>query len=86
MSYPPRGHRTFLPSYLQEPSHIMHTCHVGFHVDFSFTENVVGCNSKLPSCNPKARAHDTLNQLESKDSQEAKPKGICVNGPSCSCT
>ena len=33
---------------------IVHTCRVGFHVDFSSTKNVMGCGPKLPSCKPKA--------------------------------
>ena len=60
---------------------IVHTCHVRFHVDFSSTENVMGCGSKLPSCKPKVGAHDTLNHWEFKDSQESWPNVFCVNMP-----
>ena len=38
----------------------------------------MGCGPKLPSCRPKAWAHDTLNQWEFKDSQEPWPNGFCV--------
>ena len=44
------------------PTNIIHTCHVGFHLDFSYTEVVVGCGPKLPLCKPKAEVCDTLNQ------------------------
>ena len=39
---------------------IINTCHVGFHVDISSTENVIDCNPKSPSCEPKVGASDTL--------------------------
>ena len=32
--------------------------HVGFHVDFSFIDDVMGCDSKLPSCKPKVGTCD----------------------------
>ena len=60
----------------------IHTCHVGFHVDFKVTEDVLGCDPKLPSSKPKVGAGDTLHQWEIKDSQEPSwPNCFCVNMP-----
>ena len=38
----------FCHAYFQEsiPANIIHTCHVGFHVEFSFIEYVRGCGPK----------------------------------------
>ena len=60
---------------------IVHTYRMGFHVDFSSAEDVMGCGPNLPSCNPKVGADDTLNHWEFKNSQEPQPKDFCVNMP-----
>lgn len=49
---------------------IIHTCHVGFHADFSSTKIVMGCDPKLLLCKAKARTYDTLKQSKVKDSKE----------------
>ena len=43
---------------------MIHTCHVGFHVDFSSTEDIMNRGPKLPLCKPKQQGGggDTLNQ------------------------
>ena len=46
------------------------------------TEDVMGYDSKLPSCKPTVETHDTLNEWNFKDSQEPWPKGFCVSMPS----
>lgn len=43
---------------------------MGFHVDFSSTEIVMGCGPKLLSYKAKAGTRDTLKQSEVKDSKE----------------
>lgn len=44
------------------PTNIIHTCHVGIHVDFSSIDYVISCSPKLPSCKLKDGAHESLNQ------------------------
>ena len=44
------------------PPNITHTCDVGYHVDFSTNEAIMGCGPTLSSCKPKAGVHDTLTQ------------------------
>lgn len=41
-------------------ANIIHTSHMEFHVDFSLTEDVMGCGPKVSSAKYKARARDTL--------------------------
>ena len=43
-------------------ANIVHACHVGSHVDFSFIQNVMNCSPKLSSRKPKAGPCDILNQ------------------------
>ena len=43
------------------PNNIIHTCHVGFHIEFLFIENSMGCSPKFSSCKPQAMTIDTLN-------------------------
>ena len=63
------------------PTHIVHTCHVGFHVDSSSTEVVMGSASKVLSCKPTTGVHVTLSGWKVKDSQEPWPNGFRVNIP-----
>ena len=44
------------------PTNVIHTCNVGFHVDYSSTENIMGLGPKISSYKPKVEAHDTLNE------------------------
>lgn len=80
----PRGRLIFCPTYLQElsqniclqsqpylPSEI--PCRIFIHWE------CYELWSKLPLCKPKARAHDTLNQWEHKDSKELGPYSFRVN-------
>ena len=53
-----------IPTFKSHPTilaNIIHTCHVGFHVDFPYTKNVMGYGSKPFLCKLKAGACDTLN-------------------------
>ena len=62
-------------------ANIIYTCHVGFHVDFSSTKDVMSCSSKLASCKPKVGARETLNQWKFKDSQKPWPNDFRANKP-----
>ena len=48
---------------------------------FPFIEDALGYGPKLPSCEPKVGAYDTLNQSKFKDSQQPWPNDFCVNMP-----
>ena len=56
--------------------YILKKRHEKFQIDFSSTQNVMDCSPKLPSCKPKVKAHDTLD-----DSQEPCPNDSSVNMP-----
>ena len=62
--------RALMKEFPTIPANIIHTCHMGFHVDFSSSEIVMGCGPKLLSCKAKVGTHDPLKQLEVKDSKE----------------
>ena len=50
---------------LQSRPHIIHIYHVGIPCVL-FTQDVMRCAPKLPSCKPKASAHETLNQWKNE--------------------
>jgi hypothetical protein len=59
-----------MKEFLIIPANTIHTCHMGFHVDFSSIEIVMGCGPKLLSCKAKVGTRDPLKQLEVKDFKE----------------
>ena len=76
------------------PANIIHICHVGFHVDFSSSENVMRCGPKPPSCKSKADGRVTLNQWEFKEFSRTRAQRLSRKhglrmqtsyGPSISC-
>ena len=64
-------------------TNIIHTCHMGFHVDFSSTRNVMDYNPKLPSRKPKVRACDTC---KDENSRILKSHGLMAFVQTCPTT
>ena len=72
--------RAILKIFPSIPANIIHTCHVGFHVDFSSIETIVSCSSNLPSCKPKMWPHENSTILKSHGLWIS-----CKHAPSCTC-
>jgi hypothetical protein len=59
-------------------ANIIHTCHVGFHVVFSYTITVMGCSPKLPSCKPNLKREGPMTLSTNENPRILKSHGLIV--------